>query len=192
MQKEKKTTFSQNAFLNFFFQNVSWFLLVHSILLKDNLKKISREFLLDVNIFIKVLLNILIYFRKVLWIMNNTQLIYTGTVYQFSSVAQLWNEMKINGRDVLPKNFCFTHLTIRILSVQFSSVAQLCPILCNPMDCSTPGFPVHHQLPEFTQTHVHHVSDTIQPSPPLLSPSPPTFNLSQHQDLFQCLYTLNN
>ena len=84
---------------------MSWFLLVQSILLKDNLKKISREFLLDVNIFIKVLLNILIYFRKVLWIMNNTQLIYTGTVYQFSSVAQLWNEMKINGRDVLPKNF---------------------------------------------------------------------------------------
>ena len=84
---------------------MSWFLLVQSILLKDNLKKISSEFLLDVNIFIKVLLNILIYFRKVLWIMNNTQLIYTGTVYQFSSVAQLWNEMKINGRDVLPKNF---------------------------------------------------------------------------------------
>ena len=68
-------------------------------------------------------------------------------------------------------------------SVQFSSVAQLCPNLCNPMDCSTPGFPVHHQLPELAQTYVHLVSDVIQPSHPLLSPSP-AFNLSQHQGLF--------
>ena len=66
-------------------------------------------------------------------------------------------------------------------SVQFSSVAQSCLTICNPTDCSTPGFPVCHQLPEFTQTHVHWVSDAIQPSHPLLSPSPPTFNLSQHQ-----------
>ena len=58
-------------------------------------------------------------------------------------------------------------------SVQFSSVAQLCPTLCNPMNCSTPGLPVHHQLPEFTQTHIHRVSDAIQPSHPLSSPSPP-------------------
>ena len=65
----------------------------------------------------------------------------------------------------------------------FSSVAQLCPTLCNPLDCSTPGFPVHHQLPEFAQTHAHWVSDAIQPSCPLLSPSPPAFNLSQHQGL---------
>jgi len=56
---------------------------------------------------------------------------------------------------------------------QFSSVAQSCPTLCDPMNRSTPGLPVHHQLPEFTQTHVHRVSDTIQPSHPLLSPSPP-------------------
>ena len=67
----------------------------------------------------------------------------------------------------------------------FSSVAQLCPALCNPMDCSTPGLPVHHQLPEFTQTHVHWVRDAIQPSYPLSSPSPPTVSLSQHQDLFK-------
>ena len=66
-----------------------------------------------------------------------------------------------------------------------TSVAQSCPTLCDPMDCSTPGFPVHHQLPELTQTHVHHISDAIQPSHPLLSPSPPAFNLSQHQGLFQ-------
>ena len=69
--------------------------------------------------------------------------------------------------------------------VQFNSVTQSCPTLCDPTDCSTPGLPVHHHLPELTQTHVHHVSDVIQSSHPLLSPSPPTFNLSQHQDLFQ-------
>ena len=68
---------------------------------------------------------------------------------------------------------------------QFSSVAQSCLTLCDPMNCSTPGLPVHHQLPEFTQTHVHWVSDAIQPSYPLLSPSPPALNLSQHQGLFK-------
>ena len=62
---------------------------------------------------------------------------------------------------------------------EFSSDVQSCLTLCDPMDCSTPGFPVHHQLPELAQTHVHRVSDAIQPSHPLLSPSPPAFNLSQ-------------
>ena len=71
------------------------------------------------------------------------------------------------------------------LSVQFSSVAQSCPTLCNPMNRSTSGLPVHHQLPEFTQTHGHWVSDAIQPSHPLSSPSPPAPNPSQHQSLFQ-------
>ena len=70
-------------------------------------------------------------------------------------------------------------------SVQFSSVAQSCLTLCYPMNRSTPGLPVHHQLPEFTQTHVHGVSDAIQPSHPLSSPSPPAPNPSQHQSLFQ-------
>ena len=65
-----------------------------------------------------------------------------------------------------------------ILSVQFSSVAQSCPTLCNPMNCSMPGLPVHHQLLEFTQTHVHRVGDAIQPSHPLSSPSPPAPNPS--------------
>ena len=69
-------------------------------------------------------------------------------------------------------------------SVQFSSVAQSCPTVCDPMNRSTPGLPVHHQLPEFTQTYAHWVSDAIQPSHPLLSPSPPAFTLSQHQGLF--------
>ena len=70
-------------------------------------------------------------------------------------------------------------------SVQFSSVAQSCTTLCNTMNCSTPGLPVHHQLLEFTQTHVHRVGDATQPSHPLSSPSPPAPNPSQHQSLFQ-------
>ena len=69
--------------------------------------------------------------------------------------------------------------------IQFSSVSQLCPTLCDPMDHSIPDFPVYHQLLEPIQTHVHCVGDAIQPSHPLLSPSPPAFNLSQHQSLFQ-------
>ena len=69
--------------------------------------------------------------------------------------------------------------------IQFSSVAQLCPTLCDPINRSTPGVPVHHQLPKFTQTHVHRVGDAIQPSHPLLSPFPPAPNSSQHQGLFQ-------
>ena len=70
-------------------------------------------------------------------------------------------------------------------SVQFSSVAHSCPTLCDPMNRSTPGLPVHHQLPEFTQTLVHWVGDAIQPSHPLSSLSPPALNLSQHQGLFE-------
>ena len=72
-----------------------------------------------------------------------------------------------------------------VLSVQFSSVAQSCPTLCDPMNRSKPGLPVHHHLPEFTQTHVLRVCDAIQPSHPLSSPSPPAPNPSQHQSLFQ-------
>ena len=71
------------------------------------------------------------------------------------------------------------------LEVQFSSGAQSCPNLCDPVDCSTPALPVYYQLPEFTQTHVHRVSDAIQPSHPLSSPSPPALNLSQDQGLFE-------
>ena len=71
------------------------------------------------------------------------------------------------------------------ISVQFGSVAQLCPTLCDPMNRSTAGLPVHHQLPEFTQTHIHQVSDAIQPSHPLSSPSPSAPNPSQHQSLLQ-------
>ena len=72
-------------------------------------------------------------------------------------------------------------------SVQFSSVTQSCPTLCNPMNRSMPGLPVHHQLPEFTQTHVYLVGDATQPFHPLSSPSPPAPNLPQHQGLFKCV-----
>ena len=72
-----------------------------------------------------------------------------------------------------------------ISSIQFISSAQSCPTLCNPMECSMPGLPVLHQLLELTQTHVHSISDAIQPPQSLSSPSPPAFNLSQHQGLFQ-------
>ena len=75
--------------------------------------------------------------------------------------------------------------SVQFSSVQFISVAQSCPTLCDPMNCSTPGLPVYHQLPEFTQTHVHRVSDATQSSHPLSSPSPPAPNPSQHQSLFQ-------
>ena len=73
---------------------------------------------------------------------------------------------------------------------QFSSVAQSCLTLCDPLDCSRPGLPVHHQLPEFTQTHIHQGGDAIQPSHPLLSPSPPAPNPSQHQRVFSNESTL--
>ena len=72
-----------------------------------------------------------------------------------------------------------------LFKVQFSSVTQLCLTLCNPINCSMPGLPIHHQLPESTQTHVHWVGDTIQPSHPLSSPSPPALDLSQHLGLFK-------
>ena len=87
-------------------------------------------------------------------------------------------------RQVLPVRA--TREAQQFLSVQLiSSVAQSCPTLCDPMNCSTPGLPVHHQLPEFTQTHVHRLGDSIQPSHPVSSPSPPAPNASQLQSLFQ-------
>ena len=81
--------------------------------------------------------------------------------------------------------------TPTVTSIQFSSVAQSCPTCCDPMNHSTPGLPVHHQLPDFTQTHVHRVGDAIKPSHPLSSPSPPAPNLSQHQGLCQCVNSLH-
>ena len=99
--------------------------------------------------------------------------------YKFKSVATLcWTKISAP--------YSQQHLLILYLcSVQFSSVAQSCLTLCDPMNRSMPGLPVHHQLLEFTQTHVHRVSDAIQPSHPLSSPSPPAPNPSQHQSPFQ-------
>ena len=82
-------------------------------------------------------------------------------------------------------------ISLSFSSVQFSSVTQSCPTLCDPMNRSTPGLPVHHHLPVFTQTHIHRVSGAIQPSHPLSSPSPPAPNPSQHQSLFQWVNSLH-
>ena len=100
---------------------------------------------------------------------------------QFQTIAR----ERIQQQSESHKFFCFpVHIkVIFTLSVQFSSVTQSCLTLCDPMDCRTPGLPVPHQLPEFT--HVHRVGDAIQPSHLLLSPSPPTFRLSQHQGLLK-------
>ena len=89
--------------------------------------------------------------------------------------CESWTVRRQNTKELMPSN----------CSVRFSSVTQLRPNLCDPMDCSTPGFLIRYQLLELTQTHVHRVGDAIQPSHPLSSPSPPAFNLSQYQGLFQ-------
>ena len=94
---------------------------------------------------------------------------------------------------LLTHPFCSSWIkeSFQLLSPQFSWVAQPCWTICDSMDCSTPGFPVHHQLLEPTQTHVHHVADAIQPSHPLSSLSPPTFDLFQRQGLFQSVSSLH-
>ena len=111
-----------------------------------------------------------------------------------------WNQSGLeNKADTVPKDqtyvICFLgkkDMNIKNSnSVQFSSVAQSCPTLCDPVNCSMSGLPVHHQLPEFTQTHVHRVSDAIQPSHALSSSSPPAPNPSQHQSLFQWVNSLH-
>ena len=99
------------------------------------------------------------------------------------TIARTWKQPRCPSTDEWIKKLWYIY-TMEY-SVQFSSVAQSCPTLWDPMNRSTPGLPVHHQLPEVTQTHIHRVSDAIQPSHPLLSPSPPSPNPSQHQSLFQ-------
>ena len=100
------------------------------------------------------------------------------------TIANNWNNLYLL---YYTQKICENIWYIRTMeySVQFSSVTQSCPTLRNPMNHSTPGLPVHHQLPEFTQTQVHRVSDAIQPCHPLSSPSPLAPNPSQHQSLFQ-------
>ena len=100
-------------------------------------------------------------------------------------VIAFWPHSSLLKQNLNGKVAIYWLVNSQCLSVQFSSVAQLCLTLCDPMNCSMPGLPVHHQLLEFTQTHVHRVSGAIQPSHPLLYPSPPAPNPSQHQSLSQ-------
>ena len=120
-----------------------------------------------------------IYIYKKTWICVQGSIIYI-TQMETTPLCMNWWMDKQNV--IYPYNGIFS---------QFSSVAQLCLTLCNPMNHSTPGLPVHHPLPEFTQTYVHRVSDAIQPSHPLSSPSPPALNPSQHQSLFQWVNSLH-
>ena len=121
-----------------------------------------------------------------------------GRVFQLKMSLDAYNEFQNNdGLNEVEASLCTSGLSIQrsqrgprasLSSVQFISVQfsrSVMSTLCGPMTCSTPGLPIHHQLPEFTKTHVHWVGDAIQPSHPLSSPSPPTFNLSQHQGLFK-------
>ena len=98
--------------------------------------------------------------------------------------TQIWNWEQTMPQIWLHYSLKYIIYISFLVSFKFNSVAHLCLTLCDPMDCSTPRPSVHHQLPELTQTHVHWISDAIQPSYPLSSPSPPTFNLFQHQGLF--------
>ena len=110
-----------------------------------------------------------------------------------------WSLYGVNQKKEQMLEFTYLHDVFKIYlqypfpstSVQFSSLAQSCPALCDPMNCSTPGLPVHHQFSELTQTHDHWVGDAIHPSHPLSPPSPPALNLSPHQGLFQWVSSLH-
>ena len=102
---------------------------------------------------------------------------------QVVSHAQRWHYSLISW--LLKRYFHLVSFLAKAASASVSSVTHSCPTLFDPVDCSKPGFPVHHQIPELAQIHVHRVSDAIQPSHPLSSPPPLAFNLSQHQGLFQ-------
>ena len=108
--------------------------------------------------------------------LNRTELIIIGSDGKESVMYETVDDSGV---------FILDFLKITFSSVQFSSVTQSYPTLCDPMNRSTPGLPVHHHLPEFTQTHVHRASDANQPSHPLSSPFPPAFTLSKHRGLFQ-------
>ena len=142
--------------------------------------------------------------KRVQWVYNChfSQLHHSLVFYCFNAPFNYWlcyslsfiNVLFVNLDCFFYRGFSFPYIHRNSIcfddSVQFSSVAQSCPTLCDPMNRSTPGLPVHHQLPEFTQTHVHRVSDAIQPSHLLSFPSPPAPNPSQHQGLFQWVNSL--
>ena len=157
-----------------------WFLLPFP---KASQWKESSDFLLGIFI----LLNDFVQFSE-FWkycsVQNSSCFKYICAISILSD-GKLAQSLNISFQKVHLKNtFYRSHLLI-ISLVQFSSVTQSCPTLCDPMNCSTPGLHVHHQLLEFTQTHVHQVDDAVQTSYPLLFPSLVTFSLSQHQGLFQ-------
>ena len=132
--------------------------------------------------------------RWYIWEAVNTQNIQrTHTILHQKNPNKMIKEMRGNQNrhfsteDTQMASRCMKSCSVSLVisSVQFSSVAQLCPTLCDPMNRSTPSLPVYHQLQEFTWTHVHWIGDAIQPSQPLSSHSPPALNLSQHQGLFK-------
>ena len=127
---------------------------------------------------IKFLLMWLLHRVKLNIVCRLSIMVRSGCIVNVSS--PLWREIWVFSNDL-----------IKLESLQFSSVARSCPTLCDPMNRRTPGLPVHCQLLEFTQTHVLQVSDAIQPSHPLSSPSPPAPNRSQHQRLFQWVNSLH-
>ena len=121
------------------------------------------------------------------WATGEAQIYWSGYPLSFLHVIFLTQELSwslLHCRQILYQ-LSYQGSPDKSHSVQFSSVTQLCPTLCDPMNRSMPGLPVHHQLLESTQTHIHWVSDTIQPSHPLSSPSPPAFSLFHHQGLFK-------
>jgi len=123
--------------------------------------------------------------RLIEFCQENTLVIANILLQQHKRRLYTWTSPDGQQRNQIDYILCSQRWRSSISSVQFSSAAQSCLTLCDPMNHSTPGLPVHHQLPEFTQTHVHRVGDAIQPSYPLSSPSPPAPNPSQHQNLLQ-------
>ena len=140
--------------------------------------------------YLVIVFHLLLYPR---FILNNFFSFISRAVFQFWTVPNHSSQTVLSNQSQC-LSLTITHILIKLLKLvcfftcfgimnqSVSSVTQSCLTLRNPMDCSTPGFPVHHQLPEFTQTHVHRVDDVIQTSHPLLAPSPPA---SQHEDIFQ-------
>ena len=133
----------------------------------------GRSFLPSINCLFLAVSPVLWHYMRLAPLAANTSVKRDLTVEssKFQGSVESWHQ-------ITPPELCFNQ-------VQFSSVAQSRPTLCDPINHSTPGLPVHHQLQEFTQTHVHQVGDAIQPSHPLSSPCPPAPNPSQHQSLFQ-------
>ena len=128
--------------------------------------------------------------HRSVWLQNPCSFFYTKSVWRGAHLASflvlpVQYHSRFSGYAESALGSPLLGPALKLLSIQFSSVAQSCLTLCDLMNCSTPGLPVHHQLLEPTQTHVHWVSDAIQSSHPLLSPSPPALNLSQNQALFK-------